>query len=246
MVKYRQANLKKIVTLQLEVATSELFQESFVKANATKSSKRTDKFHDSLGGMIRGVTDPSVLHKQNIEIKTDLSKKDTAIRDSNNNEISCDIIIRKKAGNVNEVIMVKAPVSSINKNCRNASNNAYGEAVRILRPKENRDIAVYSIDFIPTHAPIFDADKNVRRWETVNQSKEIDDDGFGVLDDKFTYSCVYYNINTRLLAASNITEIYDMIENIVDENKEPLIWFDDMEIEKIMPMIQEIQSKYSN
>lgn len=217
-----------------------------MKANATKSSKRTDKFHDSLGGMIRGVTNPSVLHKQNIEITTDLSKKDTAIRDSNNNEISCDIVIRKKSGKVSEVIMVKAPVSSINKNCRNASNNAYGEAVRILRPMENRDTSIYSVDFIPTQAPIFDVDKNVRRWETVNQSKELNDSGFGVLDDKFTYSCVYYNINPRLLAASNIAEIYDIIETIVDEDKEPLVWFDDREIEKIMPMMQEIQNKYSN
>lgn len=243
---FRNRNIEKIITNGLREALGEVVYNSFRGRNSTKSSKRTDSLHEMFKRMIKDSIEPTTLNKRNIKIKTDISKSKTGILDGWGKNISCDLIIEENETK-NEILMLKAPMFSINKNFHNSLNNAHGEAVRILLPDENDTLHIHSINLIPTRAPLLNSDKNtIVSWENIKRfSKEkYNLSKFGALGERFNYFNIYYSLNAKLYETNTKEETFKMINELIN-NKEEIVFFDEEDLNETFGFFEGVQNKYN-
>lgn len=242
---YNENNLKLVIKKELENSIQEMYYNSFKSEFATKSSKRTDVLHNGIKAILNKIIEPSFKIKHNIFIKTDVKKTDTQIEDAYGKKISCDLIMGKKnkLKIPNDVFLIKAPISSINKNFQNANNNVFGEFLRILIPKKNQNINVYSINIIPTYAPVFDSHKNIKKFEKVRLNEEKKDQlkGFGILFEQTKKIDILYDINDKIKEAKNQDEIFKIIKEIIS-NEDSLIKINNFE--DFYDIIVKIKKRY--
>jgi len=184
------------ISQDIIVPLNKVVYDSFVNETATRSSDRTDVLHESIKNIIKNGIKPKNLRKSIYHIKTDTDREESKIEDGYGKTISCDLIVKNKVNNKSSVvIMVKAPISSINKNFQNAYNNLTGEAIRILSHKNNKNIMVYFLNFIPRKTFTFDKESNIKSIEKVRTMKTLDLSDFGILNSNVKFINIYYDLH---------------------------------------------------
>tara|TARA_B100002019_G_C21189745_1_gene558166 strand:+ start:620 stop:1051 length:432 start_codon:yes stop_codon:yes gene_type:complete len=139
--------------------------------------------------------------------------------------------------------MIKAPISSINKNFQNSYNNLTGEAIRILSHKENKKLVVYFLNFIPRKTFTFDKDGKIKTIENVREMNSLDLSDFGILETNIEFINIYYDINEEFFIDTSIKnkkDIKEKIETLLNSNQSLIKNVDTDMLEKHICNIQNL------
>jgi hypothetical protein len=130
--------------------------------NGNRGAKRTDKLHHGIISIIkRNVKDfdkkYNVFHEKSIEC-------------SYGNKFKIDILIEDKNGNIVSCILIKAFISSVQKNRANNANTTQGEIFRIKKIDGREHIKVWFITLISNKIPNYTNTGVLRNMENVETS----------------------------------------------------------------------------
>jgi hypothetical protein len=130
--------------------------------NGNRSSKRTNKIHTDILNYIRNAI-------QDFDIKYDVFYEDV-IKCAYGNNFKVDIVIKDKTGNILVCILIKAFISSVQKNRANNANTTQGEIFRIKEVSGREDVKVWFISLISNNTPNYRIDGTLRNMENIETS----------------------------------------------------------------------------
>lgn len=145
--------LKKIIYDHLNDGLSE---------NGNRSSERTDKLHNGIIKCIKNQI-PDFDKKYN-------TFHEKPIKCAYGNKFKIDILIEDKIGNIVSCILLKAFISSAQKNRANNANTTQGEIFRIKGVHGRENIKVWFISLIANEIPSYKNDETLRRMEKAETS----------------------------------------------------------------------------
>jgi hypothetical protein len=130
--------------------------------NGNRGAGRTDKLHHGIISIIR----------KNVK---DFDKKynvfhEKSIACSYGNKFKIDILIEDKNGNIVSCILIKAFISSVQKNRANNANTTQGEIFRIKKIDGRENIKVWFITLISNKIPNYTNTGVLRNMENVKTS----------------------------------------------------------------------------
>jgi hypothetical protein len=130
--------------------------------NGNRGAQRTDKLHHGIISII----------KRNVK---DFDKKynvfhEKSIKCSYGNKFKIDILIEDKNGNIVSCILIKAFISSVQKNRANNANTTQGEIFRIKKIDGREHIKVWFITLISNKIPNYTNTGVLRNMENVETS----------------------------------------------------------------------------
>jgi hypothetical protein len=130
--------------------------------NGNRGAGRTDKLHHGIISIIR----------KNVK---DFDKKynvfhEKSIACSYGNKFKIDILIEDKNGNIVSCILIKAFISSVQKNRANNANTTQGEIFRIKKIDGRKNIKVWFITLISNKIPNYTNTGVLRNMENVKTS----------------------------------------------------------------------------
>ncbi|HVI39469.1 MAG TPA: hypothetical protein VM577_02320 [Anaerovoracaceae bacterium] len=156
-------SVRNVIKLKIQQSIEGMWEFCFAnkegKANTHRSVSKTDTLHkdtaEIVTDMFGGFSDTFrqhfsfVVEKEAVDSKK--TSKITKIKDIKNKKFNVDIILEKTDGsdNIHSVFLVKAPLTSLNKNLDNSANSVIGEANRFFGNPENADYQLVFINFIP-------------------------------------------------------------------------------------------------
>ena len=239
---------KDTLSLESDVlrAINNVVYDSFLSMSATRSSDRTDVLHLFMKNIIESGIKPKDLVKSPFVIKTDTDKSVTQLPDAYGKKISCDVVVaNENKKNITDVLMIKAPISSINKNIQNSYNNALGESIRILGNPLNELVQVCFINFSPREAPVFDRNGQMKTTENVRHIKPIDLSGFGILEKNVNMINVYYDLDESLLCEKikNKTDIKNQLDFLNSQGKS---FVKNLDLTDFVKLIMKLRLKFEN
>ena len=130
--------------------------------NGNRSSGRTDKLHNGILNYIREKI-PNFDKKYNVF-------HEKSIKCTYGNNFKIDILIEDKKGNIISCILLKAFISSVQKNRANNANTTQGEIFRIKGLPGREDVKVWFISLIANETPSYKNDGTLRTMESVETS----------------------------------------------------------------------------
>lgn len=130
--------------------------------NGNRGTGRTNRLHTGILSII----------KRNI---IDFDKKynvfyEKSITCAYGNKFKIDILIEDKQGNIFACILLKAFISSIQKNRANNANTTHGEIFRITAVPGRKNVKVWFISLIANSTPSYTALGSLRNMENVKTS----------------------------------------------------------------------------
>lgn len=183
--------------------------------NGNRSVRRTDKIHNGILSYIKKIV-PNFHKNYNVLYENSISC-------AYGNKFKIDILILDKQNNIVCCILLKAFISSVQKNRANNANTTQGEIFRIKGVTGRENVKVWFISLIANETPSYKNDGTLRCMERVETSY-VD---FSKLENKTNiyHSTIKYDLlnvsyqtkndfrNTLLLKnIKNITET-TLIEN---------------------------------
>jgi hypothetical protein len=130
--------------------------------NGNRSSKRTDKLHNGILECIKNEL-PDFDKKYNVF-------HEKAIKCAWGNKFKIDILIEDKVGNIVCCILLKAYISSVQKNRANIAGNSYQEFFRIKGIPGRKNVKVWFITLIANETPSYKNDGTLRNMERTETS----------------------------------------------------------------------------
>lgn len=130
--------------------------------NGNRSSERTDKLHNGILNYIKNII-PNFDDKYNVF-------HEKPILCTYGNKFKIDILIEDKKGNIVCCILLKAFISSVQKNRANNANTTQGEIFRIKGVPGRENVKVWFISFISNETPSYKNDGTLRTMEKVETS----------------------------------------------------------------------------
>lgn len=148
--------------------------------NVGRSSTKTDALHRGIAEALNiSLGDYQEKFNDEFEVKIETEGKNgktkrIVIHDYKRNSFNVDLIIKDKAGSkLVNVFLVKAPLSSINKNAKNNETTTMGEINRVLGNDANPDAILTFINIIPDLH--FHASEGKLTWsQTAEHAKDED------------------------------------------------------------------------
>lgn len=225
IISKKSIGTERLIKPYVSSSVDNLMAFSFMTENSTRSSTRTDMLHEGIKNSFLAMRDVREMQKNKIELFTDNNKSKTSIPDGTGKKIACDI-----TGYSGEVLkfamLLKGPISSINKNINNYFSNMHGEALRIFTRPANRNIQLIFANFFPNNTFCFDKNYNVIDVEEVKIIKPSDEEysllDLGVLSTNFHKANITYDIHPDILKQSNKKDISNKI-NEIKQDGEPLV-----------------------
>lgn len=130
--------------------------------NGNRSSQRTDKLHNGILNYIKNVV-PDFDKKYNVF-------HEKTIPCVYGNKFKIDILIEDKEGNIVSCILLKAFISSVQKNRANNANTTQGEIFRIKGLPERENVKVWFISLISNETPNYKSNGTLRSMENIETS----------------------------------------------------------------------------
>jgi len=197
---------------QMEVELNQIIYSHIIDGltkNGNRGTKRTKKLHNDILSII----------KKNI---IDFDKKydvfpEEGIDCAYGNEFKIDILIKDKQGNILVCILLKAYISSIQKNRANIANTTQGEIFRIKAVRGRENVKVWFITLIANSTPSYTTTGVLKRMENVKTSY-VDLSKFK-LQKNIYHSTIKYdlkNINYSTKDTFKDTLHIDNIDNITE------------------------------
>jgi len=176
---------------------------SFERENNTRSTNKTLYIHGELADMLSAAfkkIDPDFEKKYTI--KAESSGNKISVKDVYGEDFRIDLAIYDKSDAMVAAILVKAPITSVNKNRKNAVGNLVAESIRFFC-KENRGVDLLFVNFSPMK--VFNVVDSMYRVETCRHLSLYKDIGgvpaisLMMLDEsvkKSTYEInIHYDVN---------------------------------------------------
>lgn len=125
-----------------------------------RSSSKTDVLHSLFENLIYsafgGYSDHYKayfpMNVEKLKIKSNKSNKIRKIKDMYDKDFHVDISLNDENGNLNSVFLLKAPLTSINKNVYNMINSNFGEINRFFGNREHKNCKLIFVNFIPVQS----------------------------------------------------------------------------------------------
>lgn len=160
---------------EIEAKISHMLQKvwhfSFQTAGNHKSNAKTDELHEKWEKIIySSFGDYEDRYRDFFQLHTEKAKlcgttnKIADIQDMYEQKFNVDLLM-KKGEAVNTVFLLKAPLTSINKNRYNYIGNLMGEVCRFYGNEENLNTELVFVNFIPKQNFVIDSD-NCRKETT--------------------------------------------------------------------------------
>lgn len=165
-----------IIKNHLAITIKKMWKFAFTLEGNNRSSSKTDLLHASLENVLKdSFGDYKDVFIDNFELiaeKENVNSKKTnrinQIKDIFGSTFKVDMLMLNKLDNsLNTVFLLKAPLTSINKNRYNSVLNNFGEIDRFYGNPENKDIELVFINFTPKVSFLV-SDNNYLRKEIVN------------------------------------------------------------------------------
>lgn len=217
---------------EISAAMRRIWEYSFIEDGNNRSSGKTDFLHSSWEKVLRnsfGDYGDSfsenfsfLVEKENV--KSNKTNKIQQIQDIFGFNFKVDMVILKD-GKPHTVFLLKAPLTSINKNRINSALNNFGEIDRFYGNPENLNIELVFVNITPTETFTIDSKNNSIRSETV-QYLGLNQDGSGgrpldklpkskAIKDKIHEIHIPYNVNVggQMSDIKTISQLKELISN---------------------------------
>jgi hypothetical protein len=188
--------------------------------NGNRSSIRTDKLHSGILSIIRRSI-PDFDKKYNVF-------PEKSIRCAYGKKFRIDILITDKEGNIILCILLKAFISSVQKNRANNANTTRGEIFRIKGLAGRKNIKVWFINLISTAIPNYRNDDVLRNMEKV-ETAYIDLSKLkrekNIYHSTITYDLenIDYSTKTTFKNTLNINNIKNITETTLIDNARKIL-----------------------
>jgi len=183
--------------------------------NGNRSTGRTNKLHDGILSYIKEIV-PNFNKNYNVFYEE-------SIRCAYGNNFKIDILIKDKQGNIVCCILLKAFISSVQKNRANIANTTHGEIFRIKGVFGRENVKVWFITLISNETPVYKNDGTLRSMERIETSYvdlSILENRPNIYHSTITYDLLNVSYHTKehfrnTLSIKNIKNITEktLIEN---------------------------------
>lgn len=122
-----------------------------------RSSSKTDDLHAKLESVIYSSFGSYIDHYktyfsmsvEKLRVKHNKSNKIKKVKDMFGKNFNVDMSLEDKNGNLHTIFLLKAPLTSLNKNTFNMINSHFGEIIRFFGNPENKHCKLVFVNFIP-------------------------------------------------------------------------------------------------
>lgn len=171
---------------EIELKISQMLQKvwhfSFQEIGNHKSNAKTDELHEKWEKIIySSFGDYEDKYKSLFELQTEKARacgttnKLIEVQDMYEQKFNVDLLM-KKGKDIDTVFLLKAPLTSINKNRYNYISNLLGEACRFYGNEKNLSTQLVFVNFIPKHNFVSEANtykKELTRYLSLT-GKDVD------------------------------------------------------------------------
>jgi hypothetical protein len=175
--------------------------------NGNRSSTRTNKLHNDILDYVKTLI-PNFDKKYNVFMEKN-------IKCAYGNYFKIDIVIEDKKGNVLVCILIKAFISSVQKNRANNANTTQGEIFRIRGVAGRETVKIWFINLIASSTPSYKLDGSLRNMEST-QTSYIDLSKMENRDNIYHSTITYDLVNVDYTTKTNFknTLLIDNIQNV--------------------------------
>lgn len=203
--------LKKIIYDHLNDGLSE---------NGNRSSKRTDKLHNGILECIKKQI-PNFHKKYNVF-------HEKAIKCALGNKFKIDILIEDKEGNIVSCILLKAYISSLQKNRANMVGNSLVEIFRIKELPGRKNVKIWFITLLANETPVYTRNGILRNMEQTTNSyvdlgKKIKRKNVFFTSIKYDLEDIDYSTKQKFKKSLCINGIKNITENILNQDAKQIL-----------------------
>lgn len=173
--------------------------------SGNRSKRRTDRLHESIVSIIQ-----ETIPDFNDNYKVDYEEP---IDCAYGNKFNIDIhITDKRTNQLHTCILVKAMISSVQKNRANYANTTIGESVRVKKVEGRDGVNVWFVTLIPNMIPSYKSDGSLVRMESketayINPAPLLSDDSIFCSTITYDVNSVDYSSKDNYLETLELASI---------------------------------------
>lgn len=188
--------------------------------NGNRSSKRTDKLHNGILECIKKQI-PNFHKNYNVF-------HEKTIKCALGNKFKIDILIEDKEGNIVSCILLKAYISSLQKNRANMVGNSLGEIFRIKELPGRKNVKIWFITLLANETPAYTRDGILRNMEQTTNSyvdlgKKIKRKNVFFTSIKYDLGDIDYSTKQKFKKSLCINGIKNITENILNQDAKRIL-----------------------
>lgn len=213
--------------LKLAHLLNRIWKFSFAQEGNNRSTSKTDLLHHGLKMIIlNSLHDYRINFEERFDFVHEASNGEATkrifVRDIFDNKFNVDLLIKDKQDKNKYIILIKMPLTSINKNKYNSALNQFGEIMRIFGCEENKEAKLIFLNVEPDLTFVKSKDKlTIERVDHIYLTKDLkqklciqDEIREKVMEIKITYS-MFSDLYMMWENCSDINENLN-IENLID------------------------------